>query len=116
MMQIIQGPLGILIGILFGIIWGYVCHFVPHQKDKQAVLLRVLMMIGGGLMAIVGSGIIGYQGAGPLGCIVAAFTASLGWKMEGQTEENVSSVLVNKILSYRPLLIYFRFIFCSREV
>lgn len=88
-MQIVQGPLGLIFGILFGIVWGYIARHIPHKKDESVVLLRVLMIAGGGLMAIFGSGAIGYQGAGPLGCIVAAFIACLGWRKQGWTDGHV---------------------------
>lgn len=36
-------------------------------------------------MAALGSDAIGYGGAGALGCIVAAFVASFGWRKQGWT-------------------------------
>lgn len=51
---------------------------------------RALMVGGGGLFAVMGSVLVDYSGAGPLGCIVAAFVACYGWKAQGWTSEFVS--------------------------
>lgn len=87
---IIQGPLGVVIGVTFGLVWGVLATQVPHKNDSNVVLLRSFMVGGGGLVAILGSGHLGYQGAGPLGCIVLAFVACYGWRKQGWSDANVS--------------------------
>jgi hypothetical protein len=52
---------------------------------------RAFLIGGGGLLAVLGSSLVGYSGAGPLGCIVAAFVASYGWKLQGWSSSFVSS-------------------------
>lgn len=52
---------------------------------------RAFLIGGGGLFAVLGSSLVGYSGAGPLGCIVAAFVACSGWKMLGWSSSFVSS-------------------------
>lgn len=51
-------------GIGFGALWGMLAKFVPEKNDPFVVPLRVLMLFGGGLMAVMGSELIGYGGAG----------------------------------------------------
>jgi hypothetical protein len=52
---------------------------------------RAFLIGGGGLFAVLGSSLVGYSGAGPLACIVAAFVACSGWKMQGWSNSFVSS-------------------------
>jgi hypothetical protein len=57
------------------------------------VPLRILMLFGGGLIAVLGSESIGYGGAGPLGCITAAFVSCYFWSKQGWEVEDVSDHL-----------------------
>lgn len=87
--QIIQGPLSIVGGIGFGILWGILARYVPEKQDPFVVPLRVLMLFGGGLIAVLGSEHIGYGGAGPLGCVTAAFVSCYVWTKQGwEVEDN----------------------------
>ncbi|KDR15092.1 sodium/hydrogen exchanger 9B2 [Zootermopsis nevadensis] len=87
--QIIQGPLSIIGGIGFGILWGILAKYVPEKQDPFVVPLRILMLFGGGLIAVLGSESIGYGGAGPLGCITAAFVSCYFWSKQGwEIEDN----------------------------
>jgi hypothetical protein len=54
------------------------------------VPLRILMLFGGGMIAVLGSESIGYGGAGPLGCITAAFVSCYFWSKQGWEVEDVS--------------------------
>lgn len=49
--QILQGPLSIAGGIGFGIFWGLISKYVPEKHDPFMVPLRVLMLLGGGMIA-----------------------------------------------------------------
>jgi len=51
------------------------------------------MLCGGGLIAVFGSGYIGYSGAGPLSCITAAFVSSYLWMKQGWEVVDVSEHL-----------------------
>nr|CAD7445180.1 unnamed protein product [Timema bartmani] len=87
--QIIQGPLSIFGGIAFGVIWGYMSKYIPERHDPFAVPLRILMLLGGGVLAVLGSEKIGLAGAGPLGCIAAAFMCLHHWTQQGwEIEDN----------------------------
>ncbi|KAJ4436481.1 hypothetical protein ANN_16512 [Periplaneta americana] len=87
--QIIQGPLSIIGGIGFGVLWGILLKYVPEKQDPFVVPLRILMLFGGGLIAVLGSESIGYGGAGPLGCIAAAFVSLYFWSQQGwEVEDN----------------------------
>nr|CAD7572548.1 unnamed protein product [Timema californicum] len=87
--QIVQGPLSIFGGIAFGVIWGYMSKYIPERHDPFAVPLRILMLLGGGVLAVLGSEKIGLAGAGPLGCIAAAFMCLHHWTQQGwEIEDN----------------------------
>lgn len=81
--EILMGPLAIVLGVGFGILWGLLSKYVPDRGDPFVVPLRVLMLFGGGLVAVIGSEEIGFGGAGPLGCITAAFVSCVCWTSQG---------------------------------
>jgi len=58
--------------------------------QRFLVILRTLLLGGGGLLLLFGSDAVGFAGAGPLGCVIAAFVASSGWRAQGWTDETVS--------------------------
>lgn len=82
-MQILQGPIVIAMGFAYGVVWGIVCQILPNLSDNYLITLRTLLLGLGCVVAALGSDALGYGGAGPLGCIVAAFVASLGWRKQG---------------------------------
>lgn len=53
-------------GIAFGIICGYLVKFIPERNDAFLVPLRVLLLLVGGLVSVLGSEEIGWGGAGNL--------------------------------------------------
>lgn len=62
---------------------------MPEQKDAYVIPIRTLMLFGGGLLAVFGSEKIGYEGAGPLGVVFAAFISNYFWCKEGwEVEDN----------------------------
>jgi hypothetical protein len=67
------------------------------------VPLRVLMLCGGGLIAVLGSEHIGFGGAGPLGCIIAAFFSCYFWMEQGWEVQDVSEHLAQKVTQIRLL-------------
>ncbi|XP_047106540.1 putative SLC9B1-like protein SLC9B1P1 [Schistocerca piceifrons] len=82
-MKIIEGPLGIIIGLAFGIVWGVILYFFPKPEDRFCVSLRTWLLLAGGLVCVLGSEAVGYNGAGPLGATVAGFVAAAGWRRQG---------------------------------
>lgn len=46
-------------------------------------------------MFVLGGKIIGYEGAGPLACIVATFTARINWYWQGWSPDYVSTIYIN---------------------
>jgi hypothetical protein len=52
--------------------------------QTQATVLRTLLLAAGGMFLMFGSAAIGYEGAGPLACIVTSFVASNGWGSNGK--------------------------------
>lgn len=86
-MNIIQGPCSIFGGIVLGVVCGYLVKFVPERNDAFLVPLRVLLLLAGGLMMVLGSEEVGWGGAGPLAVIAFAFIAGknwceLGWELD----------------------------------
>ncbi|KAH9643068.1 hypothetical protein HF086_018421 [Spodoptera exigua] len=62
-MNVIQGPLSVIGGIVLGILCGYLVKFVPERNDAFLVPLRVILLLAGGLMMVLGSEEIGWGGA-----------------------------------------------------
>ncbi|KAK0163025.1 hypothetical protein PV327_006739 [Microctonus hyperodae] len=87
--QILQGPIAIIGGLGFGILWGCLAKYVPEKGDPFMVPLRVLMLLGGGLIAVFGSEAIELGGAGPLAVVAAAFVSCYFWQEDGwQVDDN----------------------------
>ncbi|XP_061401389.1 sodium/hydrogen exchanger 9B2-like [Musca vetustissima] len=87
--QISQAPVCIIGGLAFGVIWGYIARFFPEKGDPYVVPMRTIMLFAGGLVAIYGSEEIGYEGAGPLAAVFAAFVSNLFWCKQGwEVEDN----------------------------
>ncbi|KAK7603923.1 hypothetical protein V9T40_004196 [Parthenolecanium corni] len=82
-LKIFHGPIEVLIGLLVGVLWGILAAWLPHPMDKHVVAKRVFMIGGGGLFLVLASPLIGYDGMGPLACIVSAFVACISWKWQG---------------------------------
>ncbi|XP_018050525.1 PREDICTED: mitochondrial sodium/hydrogen exchanger 9B2 [Atta colombica] len=81
--QILQGPISIIGGLGFGVMWGWLAKYVPEKGDPFIVPLRVLMLLGGGLLAVFGSEAIELSGAGPLAVVAAAFVSCYFWRQDG---------------------------------
>lgn len=76
-------------GLGFGIFWGFLSKVIPEKGDAYVVPIRCLMLFGGGLLAIFGSEMLHYEGAGPLAVVFAAFTSSYFWCKQGwELEDN----------------------------
>lgn len=86
--QVSQAPVCIVGGLAFGVLWGLFSRFIPEKGDAYAVPLRTLVLFGGGLFAIFGSEIVGYEGAGPLGVVFAAFCSNYFWCKQGWSVED----------------------------
>lgn len=87
--QISQAPVCIFGGLAFGVLWGILSKFVPEKGDSYVIPIRTLMLFGGGLLAVFGSEKIGFEGAGPLGVVFAAFVSNYFWCQQGwEIEDN----------------------------
>ncbi|XP_023955194.2 sodium/hydrogen exchanger 9B2 isoform X3 [Bicyclus anynana] len=82
-MNIIQGPLSIIGGVAFGYFCGYLVKYIPERNDAFLVPIRVLLLLVGGLMSVLGSEEIGWGGAGPLAVIAFAYVACKEWVGQG---------------------------------
>lgn len=59
------------------------------------VPMRVLMLLGGGLLAVFGSEAIELGGAGPLAVVAAAFISCYFWQKQGWEVDDVSVYAYN---------------------
>uniref|UniRef100_A0A1I8MUZ4 Cation/H+ exchanger transmembrane domain-containing protein n=1 Tax=Musca domestica TaxID=7370 RepID=A0A1I8MUZ4_MUSDO len=104
--QISQAPVCIIGGLAFGVVWGYIARFFPEKGDPYVVPMRTIMLFAGGLVAIYGSEEIGYEGAGPLAAVFAAFVSNLFWCKQGwEVEDNpVSTAFEIFWMIFEPIL------------
>ncbi|XP_055714049.1 sodium/hydrogen exchanger 9B2 isoform X2 [Phlebotomus papatasi] len=104
--QIAQAPVCIIGGLGFGVVWGLLARFVPEKGDPYAVPIRTLMLLGGGLLAVFGSEMIGFEGAGPLAVVFAAFTSNYFWCQQGYDMEDnpVSTAFEIFWMIFEPIL------------
>ncbi|XP_067013952.1 sodium/hydrogen exchanger 9B2 [Anabrus simplex] len=104
--KILEGPLSIIYGLCFGVAWGFLLKYMPSSNDKYATTLRTLLLGAGCVFVMFGSNKIGYEGAGPLGCVVSAFVAVQGWRREGSAP-NSNPVAANYAILwtvFQPIL------------
>jgi len=85
---IMHGPIEVIIGVSFGVFWGVLAQWIPNQDHKHVAFFRWLILLGGGLIALFGAHLIGYDGAGGLATIIMAFVASMKWRKEGWGDHN----------------------------
>ncbi|XP_055684840.1 sodium/hydrogen exchanger 9B2 isoform X2 [Lutzomyia longipalpis] len=104
--QIAQAPVCIVGGLGFGVVWGFLSRYVPEKGDPYAVPIRTLMLFGGGLLAVFGSEMIGFEGAGPLGVVFAAFVSNYFWCQQGYDMEDnpVSTAFEIFWMIFEPIL------------
>lgn len=61
------------------------------------VPLRILMLLGGGMIAVFGSELVHLEGAGPLAVVAAAFVSIWIWSTQGWDIEDVSGFIYDEI-------------------
>lgn len=70
---------------------------MPEKGDSYVIPIRTLMLLGGGALAVFGSEKIGFEGAGPLGVVFAAFVSNYYWCQQGNLIEwKISFVYLKK--------------------
>jgi len=85
-MQIAQVPISIVMGGAYGLILGVIAWYIPAKDHHYVSMQRVLMLLFGSLLAVLGSGAIGFSGAGALGCLTFSFIVAHGWRKGGHME------------------------------
>ncbi|VVC29109.1 Hypothetical protein CINCED_3A013145 [Cinara cedri] len=113
--KLIQGPVDICIGTALGLVWGFFLIFVPpppwakvygRKKDNEnetdgneiknlVVLQRAFLLGVGGFLAVTGSKLYGYPGAGPLACIISSFVAGTGWKWRVKKHDCINPTTIS---------------------
>ncbi|KAL0273602.1 UNVERIFIED_CONTAM: hypothetical protein PYX00_006235 [Menopon gallinae] len=104
--NILLGPISVVMGIGFGIFWGTLAQFIPVKDDPFVVPLRILMLLGGGLLSVFGSEEIEFGGAGPLACVTLAFVSFLFWGRQGWDIEDNPAATAFEIfwMIFEPIL------------
>ncbi|VEN54965.1 unnamed protein product, partial [Callosobruchus maculatus] len=94
------------LGLGFGAAWGYICSLAPERNDPFAAPLRVLLLLAGGMGAVYGGSLVGYGGAGPLGCVAAGFVAICMWSRIGWDVEDNPAATAFEIfwMIFQPIL------------
>jgi len=104
---VVQGPLEAVAGVAGGAAWGLLCTFLPPGPNPSPTL-RLLLLGGGALVALFGSGLVGLPGAGALAVLVMALTAGVGWRRQGWADSNpVTDALAKLWFVFQPLLFSF---------
>jgi len=68
-------------------------------------LARILVLVGGALLALFGSDVVGLPGSGALAVLVMAFVAGMGWRRQGWGDKNpVTDTLASSWIILQPLL------------
>lgn len=85
---------------------GLLAQIIPEKGDSYLVPIRTLLLFAAGMMAVHGSELIHYEGAGPLAVVFAAFTANYLWCKQGWSiEENpVSTSFEIFWMIFEPIL------------
>lgn len=99
-------PVCIFGGLGFGVLWGNLARIIPEKGDAYVVPIRTLMLFGGGLLAVFGSEMIHFDGAGPLAVVFSAFTSSYYWSKQGWSVEDnpVSTAFEIFWMVFEPIL------------
>lgn len=82
------------------------CSYAPERNDPFLAPLRILLLLAGGMASVFGSELLGYGGAGPLGCVSAAFVALTFWSKQGwEVEENPAATCFEIFwMIFQPIL------------
>jgi len=101
-----QGPLVALAGLVGGCAWGLICTFLPGNDDPHMAALRLVFLMGGGIVAQFGTPRINLDGAGALAVLVMAFVAGVGWRRRGwsDSENRVAEWLAKAWIIFQPIL------------
>ncbi|KAG1694103.1 Sodium/hydrogen exchanger 9B2 [Nymphon striatum] len=112
---IAKGPIEVLIGLAYGIFLGVTLWVIPYRSKENKYIYRFLLLSTGGTVAVFGSRIASFGGAGALGCLILSFVAAVGWKKEDINEsvclnpyDNASSglahIFANLWYFFQPIL------------
>uniref|UniRef100_A0A3B3TBY1 Sodium/hydrogen exchanger 9B2-like n=1 Tax=Paramormyrops kingsleyae TaxID=1676925 RepID=A0A3B3TBY1_9TELE len=78
--SLLKGILEVLGGLTIGLVLGFFLRFFPSADQAQLVMRRAFLLLGLSVLAVFGSRIAGFSGAGGLCTLVMAFLAGLSWR------------------------------------
>ena len=80
-LQIIQGPLEIVLGILIGVVFGMLLWVIPPTAKDGTVSSksRAMLILFLSMFSVFGMNYLQFSGSGPLSVIVMSLTAVKGW-------------------------------------
>ena len=100
---VLQGPIEVIVGLVYGVLYGLLAVYLPAQPPNSGQ--RLVVLVGGGLLALFGLPHLDLPGAGPLAVLVMAFVVGLGWRRQGWGDDNpVTSALATAWTLLQPLL------------
>ena len=100
---VLQGPLEVFVGLIYGLFYGLLAVYLPAEPTSTGQ--RLVVLVGGGLLALFGLPHLDLPGAGPLAVLVMAFVVGLGWRRQGWGDDNpVTSHLATAWTLLQPLL------------
>ena len=100
---VLQGPLEVIVGLVYGVLYGILAVYLPAQPPSTGQ--RLVVLVGGGLLALFGLPHLDLPGAGPLAVLVMAFVVGLGWRRQGWGDDNpVTTHLATAWSLLQPLL------------
>ncbi|XP_072574557.1 sodium/hydrogen exchanger 9B2-like [Paramormyrops kingsleyae] len=93
--------LEVIAGLIAGAIMGFFLRFFPSEDQGQLVMRRSFLLLGLSVLAVFGSRIAGFSGAGGLCTLVMAFLAGLSWR---ESKVPVAAVVGRFWDVFQPLL------------
>ena len=105
--NVFKGPVEVVSGVVVGIVFGLILWIIPNNNSKvpedEPNFLRLALLLLFGLNCIFVSTALDFGGAGPLGCVILAFVASLRWKPKS-LDEPIREYLKYFWIVFEPLL------------
>ena len=101
----LQAPIEVLLGVGWGIFWGLLCAWFPPKSNRgpSSTFYRIILLIGGSLIALFGSSLVHFPGAGALAVLVMGFVAGREWR-KGSGAGCIPDIMAGLWVVFQPLL------------
>ncbi|XP_054166014.1 sodium/hydrogen exchanger 9B2-like [Oppia nitens] len=84
--NIFKAPVTVVAGIVGGVVFGLILWLIPikccpqEEQQNDFKLLRLCLLLLIGMFLVFVSKKVGFDGSGPLGCLIFSFITSLKWR------------------------------------